>query len=188
MKQRHKRLDKDGIKKKKKKSMRGGGLYQCFTKIPHTKYNFKIENGPSDNKYTLTLEYTESIDNPEQIHNPEPIDIFETRTHLNSQNMLRYEAHIQKYKDFYKEFYRKLSTNNLITFLYNNKRNMSFILTSSEEKNKNIYNINNVLKLLIGYFTRSTHEPINIKDNTDKSDEDMTREMFLKRIIDRVQR
>ena len=43
MKQRHKRLDKDGIKKKKKKSMRGGGEHEVAEQIVNTSGNYKIK-------------------------------------------------------------------------------------------------------------------------------------------------
>jgi hypothetical protein len=43
MKQRHKRLDKDGIKKKKKKSMRGGGEHEVAEQINNTSGNYKIK-------------------------------------------------------------------------------------------------------------------------------------------------
>ena len=96
--------------------------------------------------------------------------------------MLRNEAILQRFRKFYGE----LSRNYLIRFLNDKKENISFILTSSEEPNKNIYNIKTVLGLLIGYFTKSKYEPINIKDNTVQSNTDMTPIMFLDRIISKV--
>lgn len=95
---------------------------------------------------------------------------------------MRNEAILQRFRTFY----IKLSTNNLIQFLADKKENISFILTSSEEQNKNIYNIKTVLGLLIGYFTKSKYEPINIKDNTEQSNTDMMPEMFLHHIISKV--
>ena len=160
MKPLHKAMDK-GMKKLHK-SMRGGGIYECFTKIPHTNHNFKIENGPSDNEYTLTLVYSELRNN----------SILQTQ--LNEDNIK------------YNEFYSKLSRNMLIDFLNKNNRNMSFTLKSKEPK-KTIYNIDTILHLLINYFFGSIHQNIYIKDNTGYQNEQaISMPDFIKRIMDKV--
>jgi hypothetical protein len=142
--------------------MRGGGIYECFTKIPHTNHNFKIENGPSDNEYTLTLVYSELRNN----------SILQTQ--LNEDNIK------------YNEFYSKLSRNMLIDFLNKNNRNMSFTLKSKEPK-KTIYNIDTILHLLINYFFGSIHQNIYIKDNTGYQNEQaISMPDFIKRIMDKV--
>jgi hypothetical protein len=65
MKQRHKRLDKDGIKKKKKKSMRGGGEYEVTKKI---KVSRSVKDGQieilfkkNESEERISMTYDESL-------------------------------------------------------------------------------------------------------------------------------
>ena len=57
MKQRHKRLDKDGIKKKKKKSMRGGGEHEVAEQIATNSgfYKIKVSRSVKDGPIQILL-------------------------------------------------------------------------------------------------------------------------------------
>ena len=136
----------------KKGGMRGGGPYICKTPIPDTKHSFKIEKGLSDGKCILTAVYNENNGNNGNNGNNRNNTTKSKMTLLGS-----------------------LTTNNLISLLNSNKKNISQSL--------DITNLRYYLEQLLGYYFRIGHDSMEINDNTPESNTPISRKELIDRII-----